>query len=251
MVFSEYILDELTKLDYNVHAEIINFADFGIPQRRKRFILVGFQNGDAKYFFSKLINNKTRFLKKEGIKHNITVKEAISDLERKHGEVNSKEFKNFKEGLYGDVNSNYQKLMRGNYLKRRPDSHRFANHSQMINEKFNYILKNCPRDKKVDVKTRKDFNLRKYCTTPLDYNKPSPTLTTLPDDLIHYSEPRILTVREYARIQSFDDWYEFKGSYTTGGKRRREEVPRYTQIGNAIPPLFMNQVGEALKEVIW
>jgi DNA (cytosine-5)-methyltransferase 1 len=87
------------------------------------------------------------------------------------------------------------------------------------------------------------FNTKKRSVTVLDRNQPSPTLTTLPDDYIHYAEPRILTVREYARIQSFDDSFEFKGNYTTGGVRRIREVPRYTQIGNAIPPLFGEQAG--------
>lgn len=73
---------------------------------------------------------------------------------------------------------------------------------------------------------------------------------SIPDDYIHYSEPRTLTVREYARIQSFPDWYEFKGAYTTGGKRRAEQVPRYTQIGNAIPPLFGEFTGIVLKELL-
>ena len=71
-----------------------------------------------------------------------------------------------------------------------------------------------------------------------------------PDDYLHYSEPRILTVREYARIQSFPDWYEFKSKYTTGGDMRKKEVPRYSQIGNAIPPLFAEQVGNVLKEML-
>ena len=81
-------------------------------------------------------------------------------------------------------------------------------------------------------------------------NQKSPTLTTLPDDYIHYSEPRILTVREYARIQTFDDWFEIKGKYTTGGKLRRVEVPRYTQVGNAIPPLFGELAGNILKGLL-
>jgi len=85
---------------------------------------------------------------------------------------------------------------------------------------------------------------------PMDGRKVSPTLTTLPDDYIHYCEPRILTVREYARLQSFDDWFEFRGKYTTGGKARCHEVPRYTQVGNAIPPLFGEQSGEVLKEIL-
>ena len=68
--------------------------------------------------------------------------------------------------------------------------------------------------------------------------------------MVHYSEPRILTVREHARIQSFPDWYEFKGKYTSGGIRRKKEVPRYTQVGNAVPPLFAEQIGIALMEVL-
>jgi DNA (cytosine-5)-methyltransferase 1 len=59
-----------------------------------------------------------------------------------------------------------------------------------------------------------------------------------------------LTVREYARIQSFPDDFEFKGKYTTGGERRTKEIPRYTQIGNAIPPLFGEQSGLVLKLLI-
>ena len=84
----------------------------------------------------------------------------------------------------------------------------------------------------------------------LDDKQVSPTLTSHPDDYLHYSEPRILTVREYARIQSFPDWYEFKGKYTTGADLRVKEVPRYTQLGNAVPPLFAEQAGIVLKELL-
>jgi DNA (cytosine-5)-methyltransferase 1 len=69
----------------------------------------------------------------------------------------------------------------------------------------------------------------------------------MPDDLIHYSEPRTLTVRENARLQAFPDWFEFKGKYTTGGERRRNEVPRFTQVANAVPPLLAEAIGKALK----
>ena len=92
--------------------------------------------------------------------------------------------------------------------------------------------------------------LKRRGVTLLDPDSTSPTVTSHPDDFVHYCEPRILTVREMARLQSFPDWYEFKGKYTSGGKRRKMEVPRYTQVGNAVPPLFAEQIGIALMEVL-
>ena len=70
----------------------------------------------------------------------------------------------------------------------------------------------------------------------------------MPDDLLHYDEPRTLTVRENARLQTFPDWFEFKGKYTTGGHLRRSEVPRFTQVANAVPPLLAEQLGAMLLE---
>ena len=54
---------------------------------------------------------------------------------------------------------------------------------------------------------------------------------------------------EYARLQSFPDWFDFKGKYTTGGKRRKEECPRYTQVGNAVPPLLSKYIGRCIKKL--
>jgi len=90
----------------------------------------------------------------------------------------------------------------------------------------------------------------KHRTLPMSPIMPAPTLTTLPDDVLHYSEPRILTVREYARLQSFPDWFQFKGKYTTGGDRRKKDCPRYTQVGNAVPPLLAEGVAHALMTIL-
>ena len=136
--------------------------------------------------------------------------------------------------------------MRKNFSLQNPDSHRFVNHTKKTEEKFLQIIKEKLSSKEIQVK----FNTKKISTKLLKKNSPSPTITTLPDDYIHYKEPRILTVREYARIQSFPDDFEFKGKYTTGGKLRKKEVPRYTQIGNAIPPLFGEQVGIILPQLL-
>jgi len=81
----------------------------------------------------------------------------------------------------------------------------------------------------------------------LDPKKPSGTVTTLPDDILHYDEPRIMTVREMARLQSFPDWFRFEGPYTTGGDLRKKTCPKYTQVGNAVPPLMAEGLGLFLK----
>ncbi|WP_271398144.1 DNA cytosine methyltransferase [Salinicoccus roseus] len=78
----------------------------------------------------------------------------------------------------------------------------------------------------------------------------SPTMVTLPDDYLTPFENRIPTVREMARIQSFDDSFEFLGKRTTGGKRRSVEVPQYTQVGNAVPPLLAKEIALEIKKAI-
>ena len=130
------------------------------------------------------------------------------------------------------------------------DSHRFAKHSEETIKMNKEMLLKCPKLKRVTPKDNLIDNLRKRGVTVLDEKKAAPTVTAHPDDFVHYSEPRILTVRESARIQSFPDDFEFKGKYTTGGQLRKVEVPRCTQVGNAVPPLFAEQIGLALKEMI-
>ena len=78
----------------------------------------------------------------------------------------------------------------------------------------------------------------------------SPTVMTIPDDYIHYSSPRSLTVREMARLQSFDDSFVFQGKRSTGGNKRKFEVPQFTLVGNAVPPLMARAVAlEILKNI--
>ncbi len=78
----------------------------------------------------------------------------------------------------------------------------------------------------------------------------SPTIMTIADDYIHYANPRALTVREMARLQSFDDSFVFQGKRSTGGIKRKYEVPQFTLVGNAIPPLMARAVAlEILKNI--
>jgi len=88
---------------------------------------------------------------------------------------------------------------------------------------------------------------------------PSITATSMPDDYVHFHDPRTLTVREWARLQLFPDWYQFSGKRTTGGIGRagnpREglfdrEAPKYTQIGNAVPVGLAKRVGVHLAKIL-
>lgn len=250
--YSVCVLERLRGLGYNVEGRIMNFSEYGVPQKRQRFILVGIKNGRAEDFFVNIAENKTKFFKSKKINDTTSLGDAISDLLEANGLVDSPDSKNFKAGIYKEAKSSYQRLMReGKDLKNKiADSHRFANHKKETQEKFRYILQNAQPNKNIPESIKEKYNLKKRTIVPLCKDLSTPTLTTLPDDYIHYSEPRILTVREYARIQSFPDSYEFKGKYTTGGDMRKKDVPRYTQIGNAIPPLFAEQVGIALRGML-
>lgn len=252
--YSTYVLEKLESLGYSVKGQLIDFSKFGIPQKRTRFILVGIQNEylnknskiNKDTFFEEIKNNKEKFLINKKLIVNPTLENAISDLLQSNGQIES-ETPNFKAGVYGEMTSEYQKYVR-KYLKQesKVDSHRFAKHTDIVKSRFQIALK----ENLTSAMFRERFNLKKSSTKILEGSKPTPTITTLPDDYIHYCEPRIMTVREYARIQSFPDTYQFKGKYTTGGKRRTQEVPRYSQIGNAIPPLFGEQAGIILKQLI-
>lgn len=256
--YSIYVLEELEKLGYNVCGDIIDFSQYGIPQKRNRFILVGVRNDIseknkqlAEFFFEQIKNNRESFLISNNLSINVNLEEAISDLLMENGTEISPDTKNFKAGKYSESKSPYQVYLRQGLEKGAiADSHRFVNHRKDIVARFKLFLKNEVKNKTISNTTKDYFGLKKRTQIPLYAKIAAPTITTLPDDYIHYCEPRILTVREYARIQSFPDSYEFKGKYTTGGKQRVQEVPRYTQIGNAIPPLFGEQSGLVLKKLI-
>lgn len=259
--YSEFVKNSLRRdspkgdyTGYDVYGELVDFSMFGIPQKRTRFILVGIRKDltnekSPNDFFALIRKNRYTFFKNKGLNENTTLKEAISDLLRDK-EKTSTEFKTFKMGLYGKCNSNYQRLLKGDVKTEIPDSHRFVNHSEKTVKKFVYILDSAERNKNVSKSIKEKFNIKKHTIIPLSGDQPAPTITTLPDDYIHYNDPRVFTVREYARIQSFNDWFEFKGKYTTGGQNRVVEVPRYSQIGNAIPPLFGEQSGIAISKIL-
>lgn len=95
-----------------------------------------------------------------------------------------------------------------------------------------------------------ELGTKKHSQRPLKLNLPSPTVVSVPDDVIHPMYPRTVTVREQARFQSFPDYFEFRSKETTGGEKRKTEVPQYTQVGNAVPPLMAREIAKLIKELI-
>lgn len=256
-LYSSYVIAKLENAGYHVHGKLVNFGDYGIPQNRTRFILVGIRRdlpgasvAKAEEFFVRLKDNRLNFLTSKGLPLNPTLEDAIADLLKKSGTQTSPDTAGFQSGTYSAVTSAFQTHMRGGRDQGIADSHRFANHRPHIVERFEDILKHAPKDKDLSNELKVKYEITKHSLIPLDEKKPCRTLTTNTDDLIHYCEPRTLTVREYARIQGFPDSFEIKGKYTTGGLRRRIDVPRYTQIGNSISPLFSEQSGLILKSFL-
>lgn len=96
----------------------------------------------------------------------------------------------------------------------------------------------------IDDKMAEAIFTKKNIRVRLDAKSSAPTMVTLPDDFIHPYFNRVLTVREMARLQSFDDSFQFLGKRTTGGDKRSQETPQFTQVGNAVPPLLAKSIAE-------
>lgn len=255
--YSRIVVDRLEELGYDIMPHILNFAEFGVPQRRKRFILVGVRKSlkvNSNEFLRKLKDQFPDFINQYGLTATPTLSDAISDLLKSNGTEPTPDRPGFQSGRYAKPLTPYQKFLRMDISESQdvPNSHSFARHTSEKTSCFEKLLseRSTIAGRRIDGDERKKWGIRQRGITVLDPNTVSPTITGAPDDYLHYSEPRIMTVRECARIQSFPDWYEFKSKYTTGGVMRKTEVPRYSQVGNAIPPLFAFQAGLILKSMI-
>jgi DNA (cytosine-5)-methyltransferase 1 len=245
---------------YRVVQGVLRAADFGVPQLRPRYFTFGFavdMVGDCAPKMVDLVRSRSAsFRERLGLPvgRDVTLAEAISDLLTLDKTLVDCEDADspdgFKEALYDGPKSAYQELMHGDMNGRRMDSMRLVNHRPDTVARFRLIQETCRRGVQISPADRERLGIRKSALTPLSGNMPSHTITTLPDDLLHYCEPRVHTVREQARIQSFPDWFEFRGKYTTGGTQRTKECPRYTQVGNAVPPLLAQAVGEVLIDLL-
>ena len=126
-------------------------------------------------------------------------------------------------------------------------NHQTSNQSHRVIERLSVISEYggyCEESKR--VLQERSLISDKLNYTVLDPLGQSPTVVTIPDDFIHYAKPRTLTVREMARLQSFDDDFVFQGKRTTGGDLRKSDIPQYTLVGNAVPPLMARAIGNVI-----
>ena len=277
-----YILrSELREIGYEtLEPKILNAVDYGVPQRRRRIIFIGYRKGlkAPKYPEPTVKPNEQ-----------VTLLEAIGDLvadPNKREEVNpcssqfqmdsrqgrtpgidgkpikakkmtnmelSKQTRIVRERFElfrpGESNANLKKrvLEQGIDISREPELIAFCSEKlDMEANKVVELFKNAAATKEqVEILLTKK-NIRQRWAE----NEPSATIVTIPDDYISPWEPRTFSVREMARCQSFDDSFEFLGKRTTGGSLRKKEVPQYTQVGNAVPPLLAKAVALEIKKVL-
>ncbi|MGI1671265.1 MAG: DNA cytosine methyltransferase [Neptuniibacter sp.] len=259
--YSQIVKERMEHEGYVVSYQVVKSSEWGVPQNRPRFILIAIRKdcyeSNPISPFEVFQASRKSFLHSKGLDpySPVSVKDAISDLEQKGCELIDSfdsPIKGYKQIRYKEPNSlgNYQKIMRETVeALHSPGGLRIPRHSERVKNRFKRILEECPKGITLSKEHRARFGSKKHALTPLDPDKPSATVTTLPDDILHYDEPRILTVREMARLQSFPDHYEFMGPYTTGGAQRKSTCPKYTQVGNAVPPLLAEALGSMIYRI--
>ena len=246
---------------YSVAYSLVFAKDYGVPQNRPRVLLVGIRDDVGKEIAreGKPEDAISRgYLPQPG-------KSQAPDLIDLLGDLVDPQYENGGETTRypGPARTAVQKQLRtphgGGKPSRKGDpvtEHQYSKHNEHILAKFRAMHAN-------GGTVPEAFQTKKFAQRllPARWGNEGPTITatSLADDYVHFSQPRVLTVREWARLQMFPDWYQFAGKRTTGGIRRagnpREgifdrEVPKYTQIGNAVPVGLAQAVGEHLKQVL-
>ena len=216
--FKDDIIKRFSALGYTVQPQILNAADYGVPQNRHRVFFVGMKKGNFEF--------PNPFEKKW------TCEEALSDLPLINDENGMAEIMHYR----CDAQNEYQKLMR--------DKSEVVINNQITvhSEQTKHIISMIPDGGKIKDLPSEYWDIRKYnkAFERMGSSRQSNTVDTGHRNYFHYSENRIPTVRENARLQSFPDDFEFLGSKTS----------QYKQVGNAVPPLLAQAVAEAIKRVL-
>ena len=224
------ILAKFGEIGYQCKYALINAADYGVPQARPRFVLIGVRGSDKKITFPETTHGKViddgqiELFEKEILPY-VTVEEALSNLpqiDQGEGEEEIKVIPSWK--------NTFQKERVGERIPGIIFNHRATKHSKAIQERYAMI----PQGRNNSV-LPPEIRTKKQNAYKLDVKLPSRTVTcNFRTDLIHPIMNRGLTVREAARLQSFDDDYCFFGNLT----RKAKWLTQDDQVGNAVPPLL-------------
>lgn len=235
-------------LGYDCDWRILNAAHFGVPQRRERLIFVGVEKGGRLTFpepshesCGSTIGHRDRsrmltpqedlFTPRRNLNPAVSVLDAIDDLPPiKSGEA--------AEQYAGPPRNDYQRLRRNGC--RKLALHYSTAHTPRMMEIIRHSGRNISAIPRHLISS--GFS---SCYSRLDGDVPSVTITVnfvhpASNRCIHPVCDRALTPREGARLQSFDDDFQFAGN--------RSQVVK--QIGNAVPPLLGKAIGEALADVL-
>ena len=235
-LFKDQIIKHTRRIGYNTKAIKLNAADYGVPQLRERVFFIGYLDGETvsrpPETHSGSIGQQ-RLGNSESNNPYVKVEAATGDL-------------SFLD--VGDSSMTYEREPETKYQKEMREgqdvlyNHKAPNHSQRIQNRFGALDQGQSMDE-----LDEEHQTAKHSLMRWDPDEPAYTVTTLPEDFVHYEKNRIPTVREMARIQSFPDWFKFEGPRTTGGKRRRTACPQYSQVGNAVPPLLAEAVAKEVR----
>ncbi len=247
----------LQSLGYVAAYQILDASDFGVPQARKRVAIVAVKTDDysaselGRALKEELARAAADVRKKHALPldRHISVHEAIDDLAGDE-RVPCPDSVGYDAGTYRPARSAYAKFMRVGIAKNAvPNSHRFTKHGPEVRALYELAHRTQPNGRLskqflLSAGTKKDKKVL------MDPGTVVQTITTHPDEYIHYAHPRNITVREMARLQSFPDTFTFHGRYTINGPRRKFDVARCSQVGNAVPPLMGEGLGLAIMRLI-
>lgn len=233
------IIEEVfLNLGYDCEWKILNAANYGVPQKRERFIMIGTLNGGTLSFPEPThsfngktigIKDKSKMVVEQGkLDKAVSVMEAISDLPP----LNSGESI---ENYISPPLNEYQ-LERRKNTKDILNLHQATNHPPKMLEIIKYAGDNISC-----IPSHLITSGFSNCYSRLSPDEPGPTITVkfvnpASSKCIHPYQDRALTPREGARIQSFDDDYKFAGS----------RVQIIKQIGNAVPPLLGKAIAKSI-----